>query len=234
MQNRYVGDIGDFAKYALLRRLAGTSSEQPIRLGVVWCLYPDESHNTDGRHISYLGRPAFAALDFELISALQKIVGSHCRSIASVANARILPPKTIFCDALSCLPKGTPATRGDRLLYRSRWAESCLNLTAAAELIFFDPDNGIEVSSVPKHSAKGGKYIYWDEARAVLGPRPGTPHLSSPHSTLRRRPKCPVAHSWKYFGQRSKTIAAFGASNGIATTGLRGRQWRPISQQPRW
>ena len=74
MQNRYVGDVGDFAKYALLRRLAGTSPEQSIRLGVVWCLYPDESHNADGRHISYLSRPGFAPLDLDLISALQKLL----------------------------------------------------------------------------------------------------------------------------------------------------------------
>ena len=60
MQNRYVGDVGDFAKYALLRRLAGSLEERPIRLGIVWCLYPDESHNSDGSHVSYLRRPEFA------------------------------------------------------------------------------------------------------------------------------------------------------------------------------
>ena len=163
MQNRYVGDVGDFAKYALLRRLAGASPEQSIRLGVVWCLYPDESHNADGRHISYLSRPGFAPLDLDLISALQKIVGSNRRSIAAIANAAILPQETIFCDALACLLPGAPPVRRDRLLHRSRWLEDCLTRTEACELIFFDPDNGIEVASVPKHHVKAGKYIYWDE-----------------------------------------------------------------------
>jgi hypothetical protein len=30
-------------------------------------------------------------------------------------------------------------------------------------LVFFDPDNGLEVASVPKHHPKAGKYIYWVE-----------------------------------------------------------------------
>jgi hypothetical protein len=49
MQDRYVGDVGDFGKYGLLRSLAADLS-----LGVVWYLGPEESHNADGKHIGYL------------------------------------------------------------------------------------------------------------------------------------------------------------------------------------
>lgn len=163
MQDRYVGDVGDFAKYALLRRLAGTSEEQPIRLGIVWCRHPNEGHNSDGRHVSYLHRRGLADLDLPLKSALLKIVSSRRRSIAAVIRAEIFPHETIFYDSPVCLPLGTVATRNDRLLHRSIWVENCLTHTEAARLIFFDPDNGIEVASVPKHHAKAGKYIYWDE-----------------------------------------------------------------------
>ena len=38
MQDRYVGDIGDFGKYGLLRALCG----RDLYLGVVWYLIPDE------------------------------------------------------------------------------------------------------------------------------------------------------------------------------------------------
>ena len=58
MQNRYVGDIGDFGKYGLLRSLCGVSeilnSHHSPRLGVVWYLYPDESHDSDGKYTGYL------------------------------------------------------------------------------------------------------------------------------------------------------------------------------------
>lgn len=43
MQNRYVGDIGDYVKLAILRALLPGR-----RLGVAWWLYPDERHNRDG------------------------------------------------------------------------------------------------------------------------------------------------------------------------------------------
>lgn len=52
MQNRYTGDIGDFAKYGLLRALG-----EGNKLGIVWYLYPDESHNEDGKHTAYLTKP---------------------------------------------------------------------------------------------------------------------------------------------------------------------------------
>ena len=52
VQNRYVGDIGDYLKLGILRALLPGH-----RLGVAWWLYPDENHNRDGRHVGYLQRP---------------------------------------------------------------------------------------------------------------------------------------------------------------------------------
>lgn len=46
MQNRYVGDIGDFGKLGLLRQLHKTG----LSIGVNWYLTPDETHNGDGWH----------------------------------------------------------------------------------------------------------------------------------------------------------------------------------------
>lgn len=57
LQNRYVGDVGDFGKYHLLKVLSqgqGTGEGVSLSLGVVWYLVPDESHNADGKHIRYL------------------------------------------------------------------------------------------------------------------------------------------------------------------------------------
>src|SRR5262245_49168756 len=64
MQDRYVGDVGDYAKYALLKALAGDPSSTKIRLGVVWCRFPDESHNQDGKHIAYLEKDEWARSRF--------------------------------------------------------------------------------------------------------------------------------------------------------------------------
>ncbi len=61
MQNKYVGDIGDYCKLGLLRWLLGTHSETgqcKFSLGVCWYAVTntfDPPQNRDGRHIDYLG-----------------------------------------------------------------------------------------------------------------------------------------------------------------------------------
>ena len=44
MRHEYVGDIGDFGKYALLKALAGND----LTLGVVWYLNVVNESNNDG------------------------------------------------------------------------------------------------------------------------------------------------------------------------------------------
>ena len=48
MQDRYVGDIGDYLKLSILRTLS-----PGYRLGVAWWLFPDEAHNED----AHVGAP---------------------------------------------------------------------------------------------------------------------------------------------------------------------------------
>lgn len=163
MQDRYVGDVGDFAKYALLRQLAGHPTGKPIQIGVVWCLFQNESHNNDGRHVSYLDKPEFEALDDRLLVTLRQVVRSGNRRVSAVSGAKILPSETIFFDDPVSPPLVPPIKREERESYRLGWLRNCLMQTEGCQLVFFDPDNGLEVSSVPKHHPKAGKYIFWDE-----------------------------------------------------------------------
>jgi hypothetical protein len=162
MQDRYVGDVGDFAKYALLRTLAGVLGPRTIRLAVIWCRFPDESHNNDGRHVSYLRSSEFADLDPELWAVLNRLIGSGQRSVSAIAASRILPPQTIFYDNLVSLANIGLGSK-ERVRHRCVWLNASLRSTEGCDLVFFDPDNGLEVASVPKHHPKAGKYIYWDE-----------------------------------------------------------------------
>ena len=163
MQDRYVGDVGDFAKYGLLRRLIGKPGEQAIRLGVVWCLFPNETHNNDGGHVSYLERSDFGALDDVLLAALRTIVLSGTRCVSAVSNGNIFPGSTVFCDEMAATPSAPRLSRDDRTRYRKDWLDRCFTATAECDLVFFDPDNGLEITSVPKQHLNAGKYIYWDE-----------------------------------------------------------------------
>ena len=93
MQDRYVGYIGDFVKYALLRVVTGES-----KLGVAWYLHPNESASADGRHTEYLALPAeWRCLDEDLFDGLKKIVESTRRSVTAVEASKVLPD-VVFAD----------------------------------------------------------------------------------------------------------------------------------------
>lgn len=160
MQDRYVGDVGDFGKYAFLRRLS-SGREAAKKLGIIWCLFPNEAHNNDGRHVSYLTSKHFSGLDDPLLAKLRHLVSEGHRSVSDVRLARIFSSGTIFCDALATISK--KASKLERLTYRKKWLQKCLSLTEKCDLVFFDPDNGLEAKSIPKGHPKSGKYIYWDE-----------------------------------------------------------------------
>jgi hypothetical protein len=55
------------------------------------------------------------------------------------------------------------AHRSAREAHRVKWLSRALAATAECDLVFLDPDNGLETPSVPKHSRKAGKYVFWDE-----------------------------------------------------------------------
>jgi len=157
MQDRYAGDVGDFLNFGLLRLLL---DESPLRLGIVWYRVDDESHNGDGRHVSYLqpdnaiGR-RLRSLDPDLHDRLGVVVRSGGRSIAAIERSGALPPRTVtFRERLD------PADRGE-------WIRRAIAAMARCDVVFADPDNGIRRSThpVPRHRAKSGKYAYLDELR---------------------------------------------------------------------
>ena len=126
MQDRYVGDVGDFAKYGLLRRLTGRLGEPEIRLGVVWCLFPNETHNDDGRHISYLRKPDFEALDDPLLATLRTIVTSRNRCVSAVGDGGLFPDHTSVLRRADSGSRELRPSRNDRLQHRAEWLDRSL------------------------------------------------------------------------------------------------------------
>lgn len=159
MQNRYVGDVGDFAKYGLLRILTNKSAWS---LGVLWWLFEDETHNSDGRHVSYLNNPAFSELDPQLHRTLKGLLSAGHRTVKAVARSGILPRATVFFDT-PIFRSSSATSRQVRERNRAAWLRKAISATANCDLVFFDPDNGLETASVARHSPKSGKYVFWDE-----------------------------------------------------------------------
>jgi hypothetical protein len=163
MQNRYVGDVGDFGKYALLRSIIAGNA---FRLGVIWCLYRDEMHNSDGRYIGYLDRAEYRDLDPILHDCLRRIVRSGRRSVWTISRAGIFLAGTIFFEAPLSIHNYIGSTPAKRVVARRKWLLRALDVTLDCDVVFFDPDNGLEIPSVPKYRPKAGKYIFLDELRA--------------------------------------------------------------------
>jgi hypothetical protein len=170
MQDRYTGDVGDFGKYGLLRLLCGKSNAPALKLGVVWYLVPNESHNQDGKHTRYIldASPDFRDCDRELYDGLKKLlvdqsgkVHEERRTVKLIEESHLLPPGTIFYSARLEYYKEQP--RAERLSVREKWLEAALKETASADVVFLDPDNGIECRSVSRSEKKGPKYVFWDE-----------------------------------------------------------------------
>ncbi len=173
MQDRYVGDVGDFGKYGLLKALCGDD----LPLGVVWYLYPDEEDNGDGGHVQYLkpttrNRRRFRDCDPTLYDALGEIVRDEERHVASVRKRGVLSGGTVFYEAplsfrgMSASAIG-PAAKRDRLRHREAWVRGALEAVEGCDVVFVDPDNGLE-SGTPRHYLKGPKYAYFNELAPYL------------------------------------------------------------------
>lgn len=164
MQDRYAGDVGDFGKFALLRSLFGNASH---RIGVIWYLFPDESHNNDGGHIDYADKKSFLDCDKDLCERLKKVLAGK-RSVASLEKAGLLPGNTVFfSELLDCHLRYSSQSRKDkeeRECRRKDWLKNANQSVSNCKVLFLDPDNGLQIASCTKiNQMKSGKFAYYSE-----------------------------------------------------------------------
>jgi hypothetical protein len=169
MQNRYSGDVGDFGKFSLLRYLFDSSHH---RIGVVWYLFPDESHNDDGGHIDYLWHRGFLGCDKSLCEKLSAVVYGD-RSVSALEKAELLPANTVyFSEPLDFHLRFTSQTQKDRQEReekRAQWFSKALLGISNCNIAFLDPDNGLQIPSCSKTSQlKSGKFAYYSEISVLV------------------------------------------------------------------
>jgi hypothetical protein len=152
MKNQYFGDINDYRKYGILRALQAGSG---LPLAVCWMLTPDDG-GPDGRKVDYLQDPnRWRGLDPEVYDALAAALREERRTI-EVAEQSFLSSAISHPDILS---HGSEERDG--------YFSDLLGRTSASSLVFFDPDNGIEVKSKPFGKQGAEKFLYWAELRRV-------------------------------------------------------------------
>jgi len=150
MKNQYFGDVHDYRKYGMLRCLQATG----LRLGVCWMLTPNDGR-TDGRHLRYLHQPKqFRGFDPPLFDELREA----CAGTRQVA--------TIERSALFSGTRFSPGTLLPPAAAREEYFANAQSALRQADLVFFDPDNGLEVPSVRRGTASSPRYLYWSELDA--------------------------------------------------------------------
>lgn len=151
MQERYLGDSHDFLKYALLRHL---SKSLELRIGVNWYLTTpdqvDRPGNNDGEKRHHLKGGVWRDADAELFEKIGKFDTVAERKLSNVASWEILPPDTCYFAA------HVPADD------RGSWHQKAIAELQPAGLIFLDPDNGFEVTSMTARTRP--KYSLFSEA----------------------------------------------------------------------
>ncbi len=162
MQNRYVGDIGDYLKLGILRALS-----PGYQLGVAWWLFPDEAHNRDGRHIGYLRSPErWRHFDPELFDILHDLVlSTERREVRALEQANLLGGASF---ASNPVPRGGPV--GQRETARHDWFANVQRKLEGADLLFLDPDNGFEAAGFRPGTIKSGKSITLNEVCDLARP----------------------------------------------------------------
>jgi hypothetical protein len=180
VRDNYVGDEGDYAKYALLRAV---SAHTGLRLGVNWYLTTHPEGNGDGGKLQHLTQPGWETLDEDLLRILRRHLSDAGaeRSVKLIESAGVLPAGTLFHSESLCVESAGPQTR--KVSY-AEWHGRALTVLEEADVVFLDPDNGFQVQSVGEGAAKRCKYAldrevadYLARGQAVIGYQ-HRPHLT--------------------------------------------------------
>ena len=154
MKDQYFGDINDYRKYGLLRSIIGASG---FRVMIAWMLTPDDG-STDGKFVSYLEHPLkWSCYDSILFEQLQRLLtNGQRRRVSLIESTDLLPNAEYFSTHVP-----------DSASERNVWFTSLFEQSQISELVFLDPDNGIEVKSKPYGRKNSSKFVYWREVEAL-------------------------------------------------------------------
>jgi hypothetical protein len=152
VKDQYFGDVNDYRKYGILRALIEGSQ---LRVGVCW-LRTVNDHRRDGEFRQYLQQPErWRHYDSELYDALRRLLDPGvARTVLHAESWGLLPGARYHHRFLN-------DDASDR---RSYFAEAWERLSEA-QVLFVDPDNGLQIQSVGYGKRKSAKYLYWHEVK---------------------------------------------------------------------
>lgn len=165
MQHRYVPDLGDFSKFAVIDALSGQGT---LRTALIWYLVNPhevkEAHNNDGKHTRYLedDRVGYAKCNAALYRRFQAIHATGEKHVGVYARQHVLPNVNYFPEPLSY----DGHSISERAAWRAGWLERALVRASESDLVVLDPDNGLSADRVLIQSQAAVKYATLDECAA--------------------------------------------------------------------
>ena len=135
MKNQYVGDVGDYGKYALLRFFLGKG----IRLGVNWYLTPDIKGNKDGHKRDYLNKSVYKEIDPGFLELMNGLQDKSDRKVSRVKEFGILDGAVFYDEVLDT----SAGNKWNKVMVRKNWHRAAQKALEECQLIFADPDNGL-------------------------------------------------------------------------------------------
>jgi hypothetical protein len=150
MKNQYFGDINDYKKYSILRALSG---RRDLSLAICWMLTGADGR-TDGQRIHYLQKPEeWRSHAPQVFDFLRNRIARGRRAVRSLEASGLLASSTVYFGRLL----------DDNPCQRKRYFSEFASRTRPNSLVFFDPDNGLEVNSVGYGRRDSSKYLFWEE-----------------------------------------------------------------------
>ena len=135
MKDQYFGDLYDYIKYALLRRL---SNEGEIAVGLCWML-TDADGSNDGHRIGYVDEyEKWRSLDPAVFDCLTGAIDRGERDTRIIEKSGLMPNTRFHPYTLTRNPDT-----------RQAFMDGFLKRTKRRPLLCFDPDNGV-ASKDPK------------------------------------------------------------------------------------
>ena len=198
MKNRYFGDIYDYIKYALIRQLTDLESAET---SVCWMLTPDEA-GEDGQHTNYLMEvKKWGSFDPELFEFLRhQLLDRRRRTAKAIERSNLLQNCRFYSRILA-----------DDPVRRYRYFDRFLGFAQGSPLVFFDPDNGIEVKSVKYGGRNSSKYLFWSEIEQALRAN----HSLLIYQHLPPKPRSPlIRHVTRRLVQVSRSRTAYSIRTG--------------------
>ena len=150
MKNQYFGDFGDYQKFSLLKVLRDVGG---FKITTHWMKTIDDG-GADGRHIDYLNKPqTWRSFDKNIFDFIKKHVDNKTRDLALYEQSDYARGMKFVNDHIE------NSKRRLELL-------DVIRNDKKSDLIFFDPDNGIEVKSTKHNNVH--KYVLWSDIETTF------------------------------------------------------------------